>query len=37
VYVQFAVADVDSDSVQVEVVPPGGPPVRARFNLKSLR
>jgi len=37
VYVQFSVAGVESDSVQVEVVPPEGAPVHARFDLKSLR
>ena len=37
VYAQFNVASVESDSVQVEVVPPAGAPVQARFDLKTLR
>jgi hypothetical protein len=37
VFVKFSVADVESDSLQVEVIPPDGPPVHATFDLKSLR
>jgi hypothetical protein len=37
VYVQFRLAGVKSDSVQVEVEPPGGAPVYATFDLSSLR
>jgi hypothetical protein len=34
--IQFSITGVRSDSVQVEVVPPGGPRVRAAFDLNSL-
>jgi len=37
VYVQFSLAGIKSDSVQVEVVPPGGATVHATFDLRSLR
>jgi hypothetical protein len=37
VLVQFSVAGVASGSVQVEVIPPGGSPVHATFDLKTLR
>ena len=36
VFVQFSVAGVESDSLQVEVVPPEGPPVHATFDLNRL-
>jgi len=36
VFVQFSVAGVDSDSVDVEVVPPEGATVHATFDLDSL-
>jgi hypothetical protein len=37
VFVVFSVAGVESDSVQVEVVPPEGETVRATFDLDGLR
>jgi hypothetical protein len=37
VFVNFSVVNVKSDSLQVEVVLPEGPAVRATFDLKSLR
>jgi hypothetical protein len=37
VFVKFSVAGVESDSLQVEVVPPEGPAVHATFDLNSLR
>jgi hypothetical protein len=37
VYVVFSVAGVDSDDVQVEVIPPGGAAVHARFDLDDLQ
>jgi hypothetical protein len=37
VFVTFPVAGVKSDTVQVEVVPPGGPAVHATFDLSDLR
>lgn len=37
IYVEFSVAGVKSDSVQVEVVPPEGASVHATFDLSSLR
>jgi hypothetical protein len=36
VFVEFTVAGVESDSVDVEVVPPGGVGVRASFDLGRL-
>jgi hypothetical protein len=36
VFVEFSVAGVESDSVDVEVVPPGGASVRATFDLSRL-
>jgi len=36
VFVQFSVAGVDSDTVEVEVIPPGGAAVHATFDLESL-
>lgn len=36
VFVQFSVAGVDSDTIQVEVIPPGGGAVYATFELDSL-
>jgi len=36
VFVEFSVAGVESDSVDVEVVPPGGAGVRATFDLGRL-
>ena len=36
VFVEFSVAGVESDSVDVEVVPPGGARVRATFDLGRL-
>jgi hypothetical protein len=37
VLVVFAIAGVESDSVQVEAIPPGGSPVHATFDLNALR
>lgn len=37
VFLQFSVSGVESDSIQVEVVPPAGVAVYARFDLNSLR
>jgi hypothetical protein len=37
VFVQFSVSGVESDSIQVEVVPPAGAAVHARFDLSTLR
>jgi hypothetical protein len=37
VFADFSVAGVKSDSLQVEVVPPGGPAVRTTFDLTTLR
>jgi hypothetical protein len=36
VFVEFSVAGVESDSVDVAVVPPGGAGVRATFDLGRL-
>lgn len=36
VFVQFSVAGVDSDTVQIEVIPPGGAAVHAEFDLDGL-
>jgi hypothetical protein len=36
VYAVFDVANLSSDSVQIEVVPPEGPPVHATFDLDKL-
>jgi len=36
-YVKFSVAGVKSDSLAVEVIPPGGSAIRAEFDLNSLR
>jgi hypothetical protein len=36
VFIQFSVAGVDSDSVDVEVIPPGGASVHATFDLGRL-
>ena len=36
-FLRFSVAGVESDSIQVEVVPPAGAPVRAKFDLSTLR
>ncbi len=36
VFVQFSVSGVESDSVDVEVIPPGGAGVRATFDLGRL-
>lgn len=37
IYAQFSVAGVHSEPLQVEVVPPEGPAVHARFDLSKLR
>ncbi len=37
IYVQFSIAGVRSDSLQVEVIPPEGAPVYATFDLSKLR
>jgi hypothetical protein len=37
VLVQFNVAGVKSDSLQVEVIPPEGAPVHVTFDLSRLR
>jgi hypothetical protein len=36
VFINFSVADVDSDSVDVEIIPPEGPTVHATFDLNRL-
>lgn len=37
VFVRFSVAGVESDSIEVEVIPPGGAAAHARFDLSNLR
>jgi hypothetical protein len=37
IYARFGVARVRSEPIQVEVVPPDGPAVRAKFDLSKLR
>jgi hypothetical protein len=37
VFVVFDLAGVESDSIQVEVIPPGGPPAYATFQLDELK
>lgn len=37
VFGKFSVVSVESDSLQVEVMPPEGPAARATFDLKNLR
>ena len=36
IYARFSVAEVHSEPLQVEVIPPEGPAVHARFDLSKL-